>query len=278
MALTIYNNPFRNSCYIQLIYLVDSSDEKIERLSWQAQLKDMRLYDSPAVKLLSMLTSKNPPHLVLLGKSGAGKGTLAKMLSKKYGYVHISIGDLHRAENQKGTELGLRIRKLVQENKIVSQEMTEITFKMLSGVIDEILRNKKTFILDNFPTYPMQIPFILEVMDKYKLKNRVIIIVPELPDNEALKRLTNRVVCSLSSCGRGFNLLSVPPKEKDKCDSCGSKLMRRIDDEPAIIQNKRLPFYRDNIAPVVNQLAEKIDLFFLNDIFGLFQKYLGLSI
>ena len=250
--------------------------EKNFSLSWDAQCNDRRIQCSPPSKLLFVLNDSPPPHLLLLGKSAAGKGTLSQMLADRYGYRHISIGDIHRNENRKGTRIGLKIRELVFQNKIASTEMAQITYHILRKKIRDIVIAKQVFILDNFPTCPLHVPFILQIISKYNLQNRVILVVPEISDSEAISRLENRVVCSSDQCGRSYNLTTFPPTHPGKCDLCHSTLVRRIDDTAEIIKCKRMPFYRENILPTIRLLSEKLDFFPIQKIFDLFGRYLNL--
>lgn len=119
-------------------------------------------------------------------------------------------------------------------------------------------------------------PFILQIISKYNLQNRVILVVPEISDSEAISRLENRVVCSSEQCGRSYNLTTFPPTHPGKCDLCHSSLVRRIDDTAEIIKCRRMPFYRENILPAIRLLSEKLDFFPIQKIFDLFGRYLNL--
>jgi adenylate kinase len=234
--------------------------------SFKVQFSDARNFPSSACQLLSIFcsSSKNLPNIFMLGKSGAGKGTLSKLLADKYGYIHVSIGDIHRAENQKGTPIGLKIKRLVSENKITSPEMAQISFMLLKKKFFEIKSDNRRCILDNFPTCLIHIPFMKEIMHIFRL--HFIIVVPNISDDETLERLANRKICSLPKCGRSYNLKICPPRISEICDICGSRLMTRIDDTPEIIRNKRIPFYYANILPVIRKMSYSVETFFLNNL------------
>lgn len=243
--------------------------------SWRAQQADLLLYQSPIQKLVSLFQGSTLPHIMVLGKSGAGKGTLSNMLVDKYGYVHISVGDINREENKRGTKLGLKIRALVENNKIVSPEMDQITFILLNRTLKQIMINYTPFILDNFPTHPGHVPFMEEFISSNNLMEHIITIVPDISDDEALSRLVNRQVCPSIKCGRIYNLNLLPPQVKGICDVCRSTLMTRIDDTPDVIEKKRLPFYRANILPVIRILQNKTETYVMSNIFEVFSQYLG---
>lgn len=244
--------------------------------SWNMQLYERRIYRFPPSKLISLFTEFSPPHIILLGKSGAGKGTLSKMLADRYGYTHLSIGDIHRDEDRRGTKIGLVIRNLVAQNRVASPEMAQITYGILNRKLHNIITKNKLFILDNFPTCPLHVPYIFKIISKYRLKDKTILLVPEISDSESISRLEHRRVCSSSWCGKSYNLVTLPPKNEGRCDTCNSRLILRMDDTAEIIKNKRLPFYRENILPAIRLLAQKMDFYPVQEVFGLLRKYLGI--
>ncbi len=97
-------------------------------------------------------------RLVILGPSGAGKGTQARLLAAKFGWKHISSGELLRQEIKNQTPIGRKIKQLIDQGVFVS---TELTFAVLRPVLDQWW--DKGFILDGFPRLPDQPP----VLDQY---------------------------------------------------------------------------------------------------------------
>jgi adenylate kinase len=250
--------------------------EKSYAISMNGQLFEKRMHQPYLFGLITLLTKKHPPNILLLGKSGAGKGTISQMLADRYGYVHLSIGDIHRRENQKGTKIGLKIRELVAQNKISSPEMAKITYAILSQKLRELILNRKPFILDNFPTCPLHVPFMLRTISRYRLGKKIVLVEPQISDAEALTRLENRLVCTSEGCGRSYHLIYMPPTLEGRCDFCASPLCRRIDDTAEIIKAKRLPFYRENILPAIRLLAKHMEFFAVPKPFDLFANTLQL--
>lgn len=217
---------------------------------------------------------ENLPNIIILGKPGGGKGSLCKLLSKQYSYVHLSIGDIHRGENEAGTELGLRIRACVAKKDFFGSEMIEITRILLDKRFEEITQRKQRFILDNFPTSVSYLPYMQEVLERYQLHGRVILIVPELSDHEATERLSSRVVCSNQQCASIYSLRekAFAPEMSGFCDDCGLQLKERIDDRSETPQDKRklyqskFDIYQKHIYPVIESIshAGKIESFLID--------------
>ncbi len=183
-------------------------------------------------------------RIILIGPPGAGKGTYAKYFSKKYCIPHISTGDIFRAEIANETELGKKIKEYVEKGMLVPDEIViEVVKKRLSQP-----DTQKGFILDGFPRTIKQ----AEALDQFAKIDAAIHIYIEM--EEAVRRLSNRYVCP--KCGRSYNLLFNPPKNDLTCDDCGTKLIRRKDDEPDIIR-KRYKIYYETFQPILEYYKAK---------------------
>ncbi len=183
-------------------------------------------------------------RIILIGPPGAGKGTYAKYFSKKYCIPHISTGDIFRAEIANETELGKKIKEYVEKGMLVPDEIViEVVKKRLSHP-----DTQKGFILDGFPRTIKQ----AEALDQFAKIDAAIHIYIDM--EEAVRRLSNRYVCP--KCGRSYNLLFNPPKNDLTCDDCGTKLIRRKDDEPEIIR-KRYKIYYETFQPILEYYKAK---------------------
>lgn len=173
--------------------------------------------------------------LVLIGPQGSGKGTQAKLLSKKLKIPHISTGDLLR--NATG-ELRKEIDSYIVKGELYPDE------KMLKLLETRIKKEdcKNGFILDGFPRNLKQ----ARMLEKITKIDRVVEIY--ISDEEAVRRLSGRVACE--KCGAGFNYITIPPKEKGKCDKCGGKLVQRDDDKEEAIR-KRLKIYHEETEKIL---------------------------
>ena len=173
--------------------------------------------------------------LIFIGPQGSGKGTQAKIISKRLGIPHISTGDLLRSATGKLRE---EIDSyIVKGNLLPDRNMLEVLREKLEQESCE-----KGFILDGFPRNLEQ----AEMLDDIVAIDKVIEIY--ISDDEAIMRLSGRVSCS--ECGRGYNLVTMPPKDGEKCDECGGKLVQRDDDKEKAIR-KRLEIYHRETEPML---------------------------
>ncbi len=179
--------------------------------------------------------------IILIGIQGSGKGTQASILSSKYGFKHINVGEIFRNNIKNETEIGLKIKKYVNAGKLVPDE---IVIQMVKEVLDKY----DNFVLDGFPRNINQAEFLTKNVNIDKVINLI------LPDEISKKRLLARRVCE--NCKADYNLIYKPPKVEGVCDICGGKLIRRKDDTEEAIQ-KRLDAFHKETAPVIDYFRKK---------------------
>ena len=153
-------------------------------------------------------------NIVLFGAPGAGKGTQAKELIKKYEIPQISTGDILRAAIANKTPLGLEAKKLMDEGKLVSDEI-------VNGLVEARLQEddcKKGFILDGFPRTTSQAVSLDAILRDLGTKLDGVINIA-VPDEELVRRTTGRLICR--TCGATYHLTSKPPAQKGVCDKDG---------------------------------------------------------
>jgi adenylate kinase len=182
-------------------------------------------------------------RLILLGAPGAGKGTVAKLLTKMDGSVQISTGDILRAAVKAGTELGKKAEAAMTAGELVSDDL-------IMGIMGERLLEddcKAGFLLDGFPRTIPQAEALKVLLDKLgiQLDGAVNLNVPR---DVILDRLTTRRTCV--DCGAIYNVKSNPPKVEGVCDACGGKVVQR-DDETEEAISKRLDVFNEQTAPLV---------------------------
>jgi len=166
-------------------------------------------------------------NLILLGAPGAGKGTQGELISKKLGIPTISTGNMLREAMANGTELGKRIKQYMDEGALVPDEL------ILSIVAERVAQPdcEKGFILDGVPRTLVQ----AEVLDAKGVQIDHVVSL-EVDDSKIVGRMSGRRVCK--NCGASYHIVNNPPKTEGVCDSCGSEVAIRKDDEPATVLHR----------------------------------------
>ena len=176
--------------------------------------------------------------VILLGPPGSGKGTQAKILSKKLDIIHISTGDILRNAVLTQTTLGKQISGLMQKGELITDRLM---IKVINTEINN-LGSSNSFILDGFPRTIAQAEAItMEIDIDYVLEIKV-------SDKEIIDRLGGRR--THPSSGRIYHIKYNPPKVINHDDITGEELITRADDSNGIIR-KRLVAYHNQIKPLI---------------------------
>ena len=190
-------------------------------------------------------------NIILIAPPAAGKGTVAKLLVDKYGYVHISTGDILRDMAKVENEFGKNLASLLQEGKLIPDDIVYEAVEKRLSMPD--LSNG--YILDGFPRNLEQAIKYDEIL---KNINRDLGVVIELktPKEVLEKRITGRYICS--DCGATHNTLTGvnTPKVDGVCNECGGKLNQRKDDNYESFQ-VRYQTYLDKTYPLIDFYQEK---------------------
>lgn len=183
-------------------------------------------------------------NLILLGPPGSGKGTQGERLQEDLELPYYATGDILRAAVKAGTEVGQAAREYMDRGDLVPDEV-------IIGVIAEQIEGHdadRGFILDGFPrTVPQARALDNELVGLGRQLEAVILI--EVSDEEIMRRLTGRRVCSEG--GHIYHLDFNPPRTEGICDIDGSELIVRDDDTPEVVRH-RLDQYHDKTAPLVD--------------------------
>ena len=181
--------------------------------------------------------------LILLGAPGAGKGTVAKLLTKLDGSVQISTGDILRGAVAAGTELGKQAEAAMKAGDLVSDDL-------IMGIMGQRLKEddcKAGYLLDGFPrTIPQAEALKVLLADMGETLDCAVEI--DVPRDVILDRLTTRRTCT--GCGEIYNVKSSPPAVEGVCDKCGEPVVQRDDETEEAISN-RLNVYNEQTAPLV---------------------------
>ena len=161
-------------------------------------------------------------NIIFLAPPAAGKGTISSALSEKYGYIHVSTGNLLR--NVKEKNLASRISSLLKTGNLLPNE---IIYEILDNYIKEI--KDKPFVLDGFPRSIKQVKHLNELINDLKLPECVVIYL-DIDYEKAMTRALGRMICP--QCGRNYNkfIETTKPKVAYKCDICKIDLVTRSDD------------------------------------------------
>jgi adenylate kinase len=187
--------------------------------------------------------------LILLGAPGAGKVTVAKLLTKIDGSVQISTGDILRGAVAAGTELGKQAQAAMKAGDLVSDDL-------IMGIMEERLQEddcKSGYLLDGFPRTIPQAEALKKLLDKMGEKLDAAVEI-DVPRDVILDRLTTRRTCS--GCGAIYNVKSNPTKVEGVCDKCGESVVQRDDETEEAISN-RLNVYNDQTSPLVGFYKEE---------------------
>lgn len=180
-------------------------------------------------------------NIILLGAPGAGKGTQASKIAAKYGILHISTGDIFRANIKGGTEIGKLAKSYIDAGKLVPDEVTCAIVK------DRLEKDdaKNGYMLDGFPRNLFQ----AEELDKFAHIDLCLNI--DVDEKLLMDRICGRRVCA---CGESYHVSTLGGETK--CAKCGGELYQRADDNPATVK-ARLDTYNTQTAPLIGYYKEQ---------------------
>ena len=189
-------------------------------------------------------------RIILLGAPGAGKGTQAQFLTKKYNIPQISTGDMLRAAIKAGTDMGKMAKAAMDAGQLVTDEI-------IIGLVKDRISEadcKNGYLLDGFPrTLPQA-----DAVTNAGIEIDAVIEI-DVPDSEIVTRMAGRRAHLAS--GRTYHIVYNPPKVEGKDDKTGEDLVQRDDDKESVVLD-RLKVYHELTKPLIGyykDLAEKVD-------------------
>jgi adenylate kinase len=188
--------------------------------------------------------------LVLLGPPGAGKGTQAERIKRRYDLAHLSTGDMLREAVAEGTEVGRQAKDIMAAGRLVPDDLIIRLVEERVGQPD----CAAGFILDGFPRTRGQ----AEALDMLLARHgqRLDAVIEISADDDALvERIAGRFSCA--SCGAGYHDKFKPTRVPGVCDACGStEFIRRPDDNADTVRS-RLHAYHGQTAPLLPYYRDK---------------------
>lgn len=186
--------------------------------------------------------------MILLGPPGAGKGSQAANLTKSLNVPHISTGDIFRANIKNGTELGLKVKSILDAGQLVPDDVTV-------AIVEDRLKQEDCsggFILDGFPrTIPQAEQ--LDALLAAKGEPIDVVINLDAEDEMLVGRISGRRMCR---CGRTYHVAHNPPKQEGVCDDCGSELYVRDDDREATVRERLVTYHRQTEPLIAHYKAQ----------------------
>ena len=184
-------------------------------------------------------------RIILLGAPGAGKGTQAQFLTKKYNIPQISTGDMLRAAIKAGTDMGKMAKAAMDAGQLVTDEI-------IIGLVKDRISEadcKNGYLLDGFPrTLPQA-----DAVTNAGIEIDAVIEI-DVPDSEIVTRMAGRRAHLAS--GRTYHLVYNPPKVEGKDNETGEDLVQRDDDKEEVVLD-RLKVYHDLTSPLIGYYKEQ---------------------
>ena len=187
--------------------------------------------------------------IILLGKPGAGKGTLSQALEKEYeGLTHISTGDIFRNEIKNKSHIGKLVVEILSKGDYVPDEIT-------NKILENTIKNMDFFLLDGYPRTINQAKFLDSIV---KIDH---VVQLKVDDAVLIRRLSGRLVCKTGK--HIYNLLLNKPKIENICDIDNTPLLKRKDDMPNAIK-ERLNIFNEKTKPLIEYYSKQNKLMIID--------------
>ncbi len=180
------------------------------------------------------------------GPPGSGKGTLAQECVNRCGFRMLSTGNLIRDHIARATPLGKELKKYTESGALVPDD---IVAAMVKGWLELNLGGEKPVILDGFPRTHEQAKLLNDMLKKYFPDYRLRIVVLAISDDDVVKRISKRLMCSNKACQAIYNTDQFVQGQALVCTQCGATLSKRADDNEDVVR-ERLRVYAQTNTPL----------------------------
>jgi len=187
--------------------------------------------------------NKQRQLVIFIGPPGCGKGSLSQVCVRELGWVQLSTGYLCRKHIAAQTEIGKQIDFSIKSGNLVTDELI---VAMVEQWLGENVQEQEGVILDGFPRTMAQAQSLQKLVQERLKDCDVRVVQLSASDGVIIDRLSGRFVCENKECQAVYSThaaSALTPKEKDICDMCSGKLVRRSDDEESTIRKRLNTYY-----------------------------------
>lgn len=195
-------------------------------------------------------------YVIFMGAQGSGKGTQAERIGPELKLVKVATGDLFRSAIAQQSELGLKVKSIIEAGDLVPDELTNAIVQVRLAQIaaqressDEV----NGALFDGFPRNEAQARTLDDILASQNTALNAVIEI-DVPREKLIDRLGGRRTCE--NCGSVYHVESDPPTVENICDKCGGKLIQREDDKPEAIK-RRLAVYDNQTKPLLDYYRAK---------------------
>lgn len=199
--------------------------------------------------------------IIIMGPPGSGKGTQAKLISEKLGFVHFDTGQhfesiLYNPEFKNNKEIQ-RERKIFEAGILLTPSWAA---KMIIKRVKELADLKMSIVFSGSPRTiyeafgDKKTEGLLKTLERYYGKKNINVFKINVPVNASIKRNSSRLICSVCGTPLMANSSKLTAKSLN-CPFCGGKLRKRTLDKPEIIK-KRLVEYKERTGPVIKGMKK----------------------